>query len=125
MSDTVVVKEQGHARYFYNAKDAPTRFAMSSYYKELNSRNMVSFYEQFKKVYPCKIRKWQNDNGHENMKEFSKKLKQEKIQQIFSYPRCPKINGYIERYNRTLREEFINSNTALIKNDKEFNRPLA
>jgi transposase InsO family protein len=36
-------------------------------------------------------------------------LKDEKIQQLLSYPRCPKINGYIERYNRTLREGFINN----------------
>ncbi|MDR3256658.1 MAG: integrase core domain-containing protein [Endomicrobium sp.] len=31
---------------------------------------------------------------------------------------------YIERYNRTLREEFINNNVALIENEEEFNRLL-
>ncbi|WP_374134176.1 hypothetical protein [Candidatus Endomicrobiellum pyrsonymphae] len=48
------------------------------------------------------------------MKKFSKILKEEKIQQLFSYPRCPKINGYIERYNRTLGKEFINNIWSVI-----------
>jgi transposase InsO family protein len=43
------------------------------------------------------------------MKEFGKILKEEKIRRLFSYPRCPKINGYIKRHNRTLREEFTNT----------------
>jgi transposase InsO family protein len=48
------------------------------------------------------------------MKEFSKILKEGKIQQLFSYPRCPKINEYIERYSRTLRKEFINNIWSVI-----------
>jgi hypothetical protein len=48
MSDTVEVKEQGKTKYFYNAIDVVTRFAFSLYYKELNSKNMVDFYEEFK-----------------------------------------------------------------------------
>jgi transposase InsO family protein len=56
------------------------------------------------------------------MKKFSKILKEEKIQQLFSYPRCQKINGYIERYNMTLREEFVNNNEMLVGRQEEFNR---
>ena len=120
VSDTLEVREERRKRYFYNAIDVATRFAFSMYYRELNSANMSNFYEDFKRVFPYKIRKWQNDNGHENLKEFEKKLKEEKVTQLFSYPRCPKINGYVERFNRTLREEFINNNSALIENDEEF-----
>ncbi|MCA6069720.1 MAG: hypothetical protein LE180_01140 [Endomicrobium sp.] len=58
------------------------------------------------------------------MKKFSKILKEEEIQQLFSYPRCPKINGYIERYNMTLREEFVNNNEMLVGGQEEFNRML-
>ena len=74
MSDTVVVKEQGKTKYFYNAIDMVTRFAFSLYYKKLNSKNMVDFMKSLRLIYPYKIKKWQNDNGHENMKEFSKRL---------------------------------------------------
>ena len=85
---------------------------------------MVIFYEMFKEVFPYKIKQWQNDNGHENVGEFEKKLKEEKVRQVFSYPRCPKINAYIERFNRTLREEFIDVNGVLIKEDEEFKNLL-
>jgi len=81
---------------------------------------MVKFYNMFKEVFLYKIEKWQNDNGHENLGEFQKILEEEKIKQMFSYPRCPKINAYIERFNRTLREEFIDVNGVLIKEDEEF-----
>lgn len=124
ISDTVVAREEGITRYFYNAIDVVSKFAYSYYFKEQTSRNMVIFYEMFKEVFPYKIKQWQNDNGHENVGEFEKKLKEEKIRQVFSYPGCPKINAYIERFNRTLREEFIDVNGVLIKEDEEFKNLL-
>ena len=124
ISDTVVAREEGITRYFYNAIDIASKFAFSYYFKEHTSKNMVIFYEMFKEVFPYKIKQWQNDNGHENVGEFEKKLKEEKIRQVFSYPRCPKINAYIERFNRTLREEFIDVNGVLIKEDEEFKNLL-
>ena len=124
ISDTVVAREEGITRYFYNAIEVVSKFAYSYYFKEQTSRNMVIFYEMFKEVFPYKIKQWQNDNGHENVGEFEKKLKEEKIRQVFSYPGSPKINAYIERFNRTLREEFIDVNGVLIKEDEEFKNLL-
>ena len=124
ISDTVVAREEGITRYFYNAIDIASKFAFSYYFKEQTSRNMVIFYEMFKEVFPYKIKQWQNDNGHENVGEFEKKLKEEKVRQVFSYPRCPKINAYIERFNRTLREEFIDVNGVLIREEEEFKNLL-
>ena len=68
------------------------------YYRKLNSTNMSRFYERFQYVFPLKIGTWQNDNG----KEFEEKLRIEKVRQLFNYPRCPKINVYVERFKRTL-----------------------
>ena len=43
----------------------------------------------------------------------------------FIYPRCPRINGFIERANRTLQEEFIDLHLNLLSEDiDEFNRKL-
>ena len=124
VADTVVVRQEGITRYFYNAIDVSSKFAFSYYFDKQTSKNMVLFYDMFKKVYPYKIRQWQNDNGHENLGAFQQKLKKEKIKQVFSYPRCPKINAYIERFNRTLREEFLNVNGILIKEKDDFNKLL-
>ena len=124
VADTVVVRQEGITRFFYNAIDVSSKFAFSYYFDKQTSKNMVAFYEMFKKVYPYKIKQWQNDNGHENLGDFEQKLKKEKIKQVFSYPRCPKINAYIERFNRTLREEFIDVNGVLIKEKEEFDNLL-
>lgn len=105
ISDTLVAREEEITRYFYNAIDIASKFVFSYYFEEQTSKNMVIFYEMFKEVFPYKISQWQNDNGHENVGEFEKKLKEEKVRQVCSYPRCPKINAYIERFNRTLRED--------------------
>ena len=40
-----------------------------------------------------------------------------KITHLFIYPRCPKINSFIERANRTLKEEFLNEYQDLALTD--------
>ncbi|MBI5409307.1 MAG: helix-turn-helix domain-containing protein, partial [Nitrospirae bacterium] len=47
------------------------------------------------------------------------------IRPNFSYPNCPKINAYIERYNRTVQEEFIDYNLDVINDKPVFHRRLA
>ena len=124
MADVLTATEAGVTRYFFDAVDVATKFGFSYYFNKQTSQNMVNFYEMFKKVFPFKIKKWQNDNGHENLGLFQQRLKQDGIKQVFSYPRCPKINAYIERFNRTLREEFLNINGILIKEKNEFDKLL-
>ena len=53
------------------------------------------------------------------------KLKQDGIKQVFSYPRCPKINAYVERFNRTIKEEFIDENAILFREKELFNNLLS
>ena len=111
--------------YFLSAIDATGKFALTLNYKSLNSKNMKDFYERFKSVYPCEIKVWQSDNGSENLGEFDKALKKDGIPHLFSYPRCPKINAHIERYNRTIQEEFIDNQLDIIHDKKLFNQALA
>jgi len=75
---------------------------------------MKDFYEQFCALYPLKIKDWQTDNGSENLGEFDKTLQKAHIPHLFIYPRCPKINSIIERYNRTIQEEFIDNHLDII-----------
>lgn len=44
----------------------------------------------------------QNDNGSEFMKHFQQYLQQEAIKQYWNYPKSPKMNAYIERYNGSM-----------------------
>ena len=54
-------------RYFYNAIDIASKFAINYYFKEQTSKYIVIFYKIFKKVFPYKIKQWQKDNRHENV----------------------------------------------------------
>lgn len=82
-------------------------------------------YHRFKSVYPLRIKSWQSDNSSENLGEFDEQLKKDGIPHFFSYPRCPKINTYVERYNRTIQEEFIDPNLGIIYDKPLFHQRLA
>lgn len=125
IADTVERVTDGVKDYFYNAIDAKLKFALTLNYKRLNSKNMKDFYERFRAFYPLQIKDWQTDNGSENLGEFDKTLQKADIPHLFIYPRCPKINSIIERYNRTIQEEFIDNNLDIIHDKSLFHEHLA
>jgi putative transposase len=124
-SDAVQRITDGIRDYFISAIDAKMKFTLTLNYKSLTSRNNKDLYQRFRSVYPGKIKDWQSDNGSENLGEFDKQLEKDQIPHFFSYPRCPKINTYIERYNRTVQEEFIDNNLDIIHDKILFNQKLA
>lgn len=123
-SDTVERIVDNIKYYFYDAIDMKMKFGLSLYYKTLNSANMKDFYRKFKQVYPGEVVDWQTDNGKENLGDFDKELEKDKIPHIFIYPHCPQINTFIERYNRTVQEEFIDVHEDLIHDPVAFNEKL-
>ncbi len=124
LSDTVERITDGIKDYFMSAIDAKMKFALTLNYKKITSKNMKDFYHRFKSVYPGIIKIWQSDNGSENLGEFDKQLEEDQIPHLFIYPRCPKIDTFIERYNRTLQEEFIDYYEDIIHDKKLFNQKL-
>jgi len=125
LSDTVVRLDQGLRNYYISAIDAKLKFALTLPYKRLTGRNMKEFYHRFKSVYPGTVHTWQTDNGSENLGEFDEALAADQIPHYFSYPHCPKIQTYIERYNRTIQEEFIDNNLGIIEDKILFNQKLS
>ncbi|MFZ2202654.1 MAG: integrase core domain-containing protein [Microgenomates group bacterium] len=125
LSDTVERITDGVRDYFISAIDAKMKFALTLNYSRLTAVNMKDFYGRFKEVYPGKTRIWQSDNGGENLSIFDQQLEKDGIPHLFIYPRCPKIDTFIERYNRTLQEEFIDENLDTIHDKKTFFRKLA
>ena len=123
--DTVTRLVDGTKYYFWTAVDTKGKFALSLPYKHLNSTNTVDFMKKLIYVSPSKITIVQTDNGLEFLGEFEKHLSIQKIKHIFTYPRCPKINGVVERFNRTLNEQFILPNLHIIHSNKEFSTKLA
>jgi len=126
--DTIELFINGLRRYIYNAIDIKLRFQFSYAYTRSNSWNALDFFKKLETVYPINkgIKIIQTDNGSEFKAYFDRYLKEKGIKHKWIYPRCPRINGYVERANRTLQEEFVRQNEHLIimtKLDK-FNRKL-
>ena len=109
-ADSLFQFSDGIKRYLLSAIDSKLKFSFSACYKHLSSRSGKDFFQKLQMVYPLDIKSVQTDNGLEFLGEFEEYLKSQDIPHYFTYPRCPKINGCIERYNRTLREEFLNHN---------------
>jgi transposase InsO family protein len=107
--DTVSEFVDGLKYYIFNAVDIYSRFQFSYAYKSLSSATATDFFKKLESVYPIQtgIKTIQTDNGLEYHGKFLEYLKSQNIPQVFIYPRCPKINGYVERANRSLREEFL------------------
>ncbi len=125
--DTIVKFIHGIKIYILNAIDVNLKFQFSYGYTRLNSQNSTDFLKKLELVYPIQngIHTVQTDNGLEFLGEFDNYLKRKNIRHLFIYPRCPKINAYIERANRTLQEEFIDGHEEYaLEGIKEFNSRL-
>ena len=106
--------------YFYSAIDIKGKLAFSLPYSRLNSHNARDFFEKLLSFCPFPIQDVQTDNGPEFEGEFDAFLRAQNIPHHWSYPRCPRINGCIERYQRTLSEEFIQVHEDSIRYPQDF-----
>ena len=123
--DTVFKMIEGVKSYLYSAIDIKLKFALSLAYPKLNSQNTLDFFKKVELVYPLKIKSVQTDNGLEFLGVFDQHLIKRNIPHFFIYPRCPRINGVVERYQRTIQEEFLEPHSDLIHYPKLFNDKLA
>ena len=106
--DTVVLFINNIKRYIITAIDVYGRFAYAKVYKSPSSTNAKDFFEELRKVAPFAVSHIQTDNGSEFEKHFRKHIESLGIIHFNTYPKSPKMNAHIERFNRTIQEEFAN-----------------
>lgn len=124
-ADTVVRFTNGIKRYLLTALDLESKFAFAYAYTSHASTHAADFMATFKSVAPISLTHVQTDNGSEFGDHFETYCDDEGIIHFYSYPRCPKMQAEIERFNRTLSEAFISRNRDLLAYDIEaFNRAL-
>jgi len=123
--DSIVKYIQNVKRYIITAVDVKTRLSFAYAYTNLSSLSATDFLNKLIATFPFDIKRVQTDNGHEFLKYFEKELEKRKIIHFFNYPRCPKMNTFVERFNRSLQDEYINDNIYLLSDDvKTFNDRL-
>ena len=124
-ADTIVRFTNGIKRYILTAMDLESEFAFAYGYASHASTHAADFMRTFKEVAPLSLTHVQTDNGSEFADHFEAYCDETGIVHFHAYPRTPKMQAEIERFNRTLSEAFIARNRHLLAyNLPAFNRAL-
>jgi transposase InsO family protein len=121
--DTIVKNINGQRRYIITAIDKYSKIAYARMYSSHGSMCTTDFLLRLNYLLESKIKNIQTDNGSEFGKYFDQTCKKLNLERYYSRVMTPKDNAICERFNRTLKEEFIqlgnyNSDTNI------FNRNL-
>jgi len=123
--DTVIRFIDGTKRYILTAIDVERRFAFAAAYSSHSSGTAADFLTKIITVCPFPITELQTDNGSEFAKHFESACIALHLTHFHTYPRTPKMNAHIERFNRTLSEDFLQTHRILMRDDlSAFNRSL-
>ena len=122
--DSIFVFVEGLKRYLITAIDLKTGFAFAYGYPTLSSESAADFLDRWLRVTPFRIRRLQTDNGSEFEKHFRQAVHQKNLIHFHIYPRHPQANAHIERFNRTLQEQYVTWHLDHLEHLPLFNRYL-
>jgi len=107
--DTIIFHRYGKTYYIKTAIDTVTKITFAYAFSRNTSATTVDFLNKLQFLLPYPVKNIHTDNGSEFLGKFEEELKRKNIKHYFSYPKCPKQHGTVERFNRTLQEEFLNN----------------
>src|SRR3989338_5982383 len=124
--DTVERFVNGCRRYVITFEDVYTRFSFAWGTKSHASLAAAEFFALCQRAFPHSYNFLYvlTDNGSEFEKHFAKELRRFHLTHFHTYPKTPKMNAHLERFNRTIQEEFVDYNSFLLKDPDSFNRKL-
>jgi hypothetical protein len=120
-ADTVETYVLGTKRYTISFIDIKLKVAYSKTFKGKLSKYALETFREFQRVLPACIHTLQTDNGSEFEGVFDQYLSKQGIKHVWTYPNCPRINAVIERYNRSIQEEWMESYLHEIDDTIRFN----
>lgn len=111
--------------YFLTGVEIVTKQAFVKIVPNLSSKQAAVFLQEI--VVQCRIaiHTVQTDNGSEFEKYFKEAIKGLNLTHLFSYPHNPKTNGYVERFNWTIQDEFLFTCEDLLLYPNEFEKKLS
>ncbi|HLB50914.1 MAG TPA: DDE-type integrase/transposase/recombinase [Patescibacteria group bacterium] len=122
--DSIERRIHGSKRYIITFEDIHTRFTFAWSTTSHASPAAKEFFDLCLQVFPFPITFVLTDNGSEFAKEFSKSMKELHLTHYHTYPRTPKMNAHIERFNRTIQEEFVDFHVFDLLTPPVFNNKL-
>ncbi len=98
-------------RFHFSARDVVSRWDCARAYRRQSSFAAALFLEYLEKKFPFQAKGIQIDGVSEFKKDFKEAAQKRQIKLYVIPPRSPKLNSYVERANRTHREEFYEVET--------------
>jgi len=108
----------GERWYLVTAEDIYTRTAFAFLTRSHASLAARAILTEVQARFPHLIDIVLTDNGSEFKKHFRDEVTQLAITHYHTYPRTPKMNAHIERFNRTIQEEFVRYHMGLLSVDR-------
>jgi len=105
--DTIIIYWNGTKRYILTGIDTVSKIPFARMYTKKSSRNASDFLRRMFFLLDGSCLNALSDNGSEFHKEFIKACQDLKINHYWSRNHTPTDNPNTERFNRTLKEEFI------------------
>jgi putative transposase len=96
----------GVVRYHFSAVDVVSRYGVIGVRAVATAGTAKGFLGDVQTRFPFGIKAIQIDGGSEFMAEFEAECQAQKIPLWVLPPHSPKLNGHVERMNRTFREEW-------------------
>lgn len=106
--DTVETIVCGSRRYTITAIDVKLKVVYAQTFTTKHARNALEVLKTIARVLLVKVHTIQTDNGSEFEGVFDQYCRQHHLLHKWTYPHSPKINGVIERFNRTIQEDCLN-----------------
>jgi transposase InsO family protein len=123
-TDTIILWWYGQYRVIFTAIEDKTKLGYARVYPSHSSRNAKDFLERLLYLSDASITVMHSDNGSEFAGEFEKACKLLGIEQVYNRVRQPKDNPALERFNRTLQEEWLELSEVGLDEIQEANTDL-
>jgi transposase InsO family protein len=123
--DTVVFTLfEGGYRYLLTAIDDYSKLSYARLYTTHSSKQATDFLRRLHYLTEGEIINLHHDNGSEFQKDFEKACRELSLPQWYSRVRTPKDNAVLERFNRTIQEEFVEMTDVDVEETEVFNKRL-
>lgn len=122
--DTIKIIIHGSRRYLITCEDIFSRFTFAFATTSHASKAAEEFFKLWQQVFPYLTSFVLTDNGSEFKKDFATHLEEFEIPHYHTKPRSPKMNAHVERFNRTIQEEFADYHHRLLLEPERFNAKL-
>lgn len=122
--DTIERFVHGLRVYIITCEDVHSRFAFAWGTASHASKAAEEFFGMWQSVFPYPTTFVLTDNGSEFKKHFAERLLELQITHYHTYPKTPKMNAHVERFNRTIQEEFVDYHQGLLLDLRRFNAAL-